>query len=151
MVAPGDIIVPYGRGTATEERRPESGRPTAVRHRNTEILNSHFSILNSHLSPVTCHLSLALLPGPIFRKKVLTNRVSLYIISKLERTTTFEPKRGATAADNCIWSGIEAVITSTTGNRVYVKSVPRVRIPPTPPKNRESRSPCGFGISFIFP
>ena len=32
------------------------------------------------------------------------------------------------------WSGIEAVITSTTGNRVTVKSRPRVRIPPTPPK-----------------
>ena len=32
-----------------------------------------------------------------------------------------------------IWSSIEEVITSTTGNRVYVKSVPRVRIPPTPP------------------
>ena len=43
---------------------------------------------------------------------------------------------GATAADKRIWSGIEAVITSTTGNRVTVKSRPRVRIPPTPPKNR---------------
>ena len=32
-----------------------------------------------------------------------------------------------------IWSGIEAVITSTTGNRVAVLSGPRVRIPPTPP------------------
>ena len=33
-----------------------------------------------------------------------------------------------------IWSGIEAVITSTTGNRVAVLSGPRVRIPPTPPE-----------------
>ena len=33
-----------------------------------------------------------------------------------------------------IWSGIEAVITSTTGNRVAVLSGPRVRIPPTPPQ-----------------
>ena len=32
-----------------------------------------------------------------------------------------------------IWSGIEAVITSTTGNRVTAKSRPRVRIPPTAP------------------
>ena len=34
-----------------------------------------------------------------------------------------------------IWSGIEAVITSTTGNRVAVLSGPRVRIPPTPPSH----------------
>ena len=37
-----------------------------------------------------------------------------------------------------IWSGIEAVITSTTGNRVYVKSVPRVRISPAAPKRTPS-------------
>ena len=36
-------------------------------------------------------------------------------------------------ASKLIWSGIEAVITSTTGNRVAVLSGPRVRIPPTPP------------------
>ena len=33
-----------------------------------------------------------------------------------------------------ICSGIEVVITSTTGNRVVVKSGTRVRIPPAPPK-----------------
>ena len=33
-----------------------------------------------------------------------------------------------------ICSGIEEVITSTTGNRVVVKSGTRVRIPPAPPK-----------------
>ena len=33
-----------------------------------------------------------------------------------------------------MWSSIEVVITSTTGNRVAVKSGPRVRIPPTPPE-----------------
>ena len=32
-----------------------------------------------------------------------------------------------------ICSGIEEVITSTTGNRVAVLSGPRVRIPPCPP------------------
>ncbi len=31
------------------------------------------------------------------------------------------------------WSGIEVVITSTTGNRVAVMSGTRVQIPPTPP------------------
>ena len=33
-------------------------------------------------------------------------------------------------------SGIEVVITSTIGNRVAVKSGPRVRIPPAAPKNK---------------
>ena len=35
-----------------------------------------------------------------------------------------------------ICSGIEVVITSTTGNRVGVLSASRVRISPTPPKSR---------------
>ena len=41
-------------------------------------------------------------------------------------------------------SGIEVVITSTIGNRVAVKSGPRVRIPPTAPKGKPPK-PCGFG------
>ena len=36
-----------------------------------------------------------------------------------------------------ICSGIEVVITSTTGNRVVVKSGTRVRIPPTAPEKPE--------------
>ena len=35
-----------------------------------------------------------------------------------------------------ICSGIEEVITSTTGNRVVVKSGTRVRIPPTAPETK---------------
>ena len=35
-----------------------------------------------------------------------------------------------------IWSSIEVVITGTTGNRVYPKRVPRVQIPPAPPKRK---------------
>jgi hypothetical protein len=38
------------------------------------------------------------------------------------------------AVERTIRSSIEAVITSTTGNRVYAKSVPRVRISPAAPK-----------------
>ena len=41
------------------------------------------------------------------------------------------------AAKKRICSGIEEVITSTTGNRVVVKSGTRVRIPPTAPKKNE--------------
>ena len=39
----------------------------------------------------------------------------------------------ARCAAKTIWSSIEVVITSTIGNRVTVKSRPRVQIPPTPP------------------
>ena len=40
-------------------------------------------------------------------------------------------------------SGIEVVITSTIGNRVTVKSRPRVRIPPTAPRRRKRYIACG--------
>ena len=43
---------------------------------------------------------------------------------------------------NRICSGIEEVITSTTGNRVVVKSGTRVRIPPTAP-DPASHKACG--------
>jgi hypothetical protein len=44
-----------------------------------------------------------------------------------------------------ICSGIEEVITSTTGNRVVVKSGTRVRIPPTAPvKNPVTMPVTGF-------
>ena len=45
---------------------------------------------------------------------------------------------------NCIWSSIEEVITGTTGNRVTVKSRPRVRIPSAPPYEK---SPLVGGFS----
>ena len=40
-------------------------------------------------------------------------------------------------------SGIEEVITSTTGNRVAVISCPRVRIPPTAPANANTLDAVG--------
>ena len=49
-----------------------------------------------------------------------------------------------------IWSGIEAVITSTTGNRVAVLSGPRVRIPPTPPRNAVVHDTMGYRIFLFF-
>ena len=44
---------------------------------------------------------------------------------------------------NRIWSSIEVVITGTTGNRVYLKKVPRVQIPPAPPSYRNSLDAIG--------
>ena len=40
------------------------------------------------------------------------------------------------------------VITSTTGNRVAVKSGPRVRIPPTPPHGSKRHTACLLYTSF---
>ena len=50
-----------------------------------------------------------------------------------------------------ICSGIEVVITSTTGNRVVVKSGTRVQIPPTAPKetNKSKKLVCLFFIPRI--
>ena len=51
------------------------------------------------------------------------------------------------AAKKRICSGIEEVITSTTGNRVVVKSGTRVRIPPTAPvKNPVTMPVTGFSF-----
>ena len=50
-----------------------------------------------------------------------------------------------------MWSSIEVVITSTTGNRVTVKSRPRVRIPPTPPKQKPRITLVMRGFCFFKP
>ena len=42
------------------------------------------------------------------------------------------------------------VITSTTGNRVAVKSGSRVRIPPTPPEKRGTLLACLFSFSTLY-
>ena len=52
----------------------------------------------------------------------------------------------AVCQQNRICSGIEEVITSTTGNRVVVKSGTRVRIPPTAP----TRKPRKHTVSPVF-
>ena len=54
----------------------------------------------------------------------------------------------AVTQDKCIWSSIEVVITSTTGNRVAVLSGSRVRIPPTPPK--ETSETVWFRTFLVF-
>ena len=50
---------------------------------------------------------------------------------------------------NRIWSSIEVVITGTTGNRVYLKRVPRVQIPPAPPRNAVVHDTMGYR-TFLF-
>ena len=51
---------------------------------------------------------------------------------------------------NRIWSSIEVVITGTTGNRVYPKRVPRVQIPPAPPRNAVVHDTMGYRIFLFF-
>ena len=47
------------------------------------------------------------------------------------------------------WSSIEVVITSTTGNRVTVKSRPRVQIPPAPPYKNANIDTASVNISVL--
>ena len=51
---------------------------------------------------------------------------------------------------NRIWSSIEVVITGTTGNRVYLKKVPRVQIPPAPPEKTAVQMNCGFFRTYYY-
>ena len=64
---------------------------------------------------------------------LLARKFYLSLDSQMENRYNIPCCRFKTGADT-IRSGIEEVITSTTGNRVAVMSGTRVRIPPTPPK-----------------
>ena len=67
----------------------------------------------------------------------------------LDKCQIFDIIIVAVLLEKRICSGIEEVITSTTGNRVVVKSGTRVRIPPTAPE--KAPETCVFRDFLFFP